>query len=65
MSDPRQWAVVEALAGQLLKVDFIDAEDAWPIMAEAWGGEPGLPIREMGRKWRRRFFPPMPKAPTD
>jgi hypothetical protein len=53
---PRLWAVIDALAKQLVTVKKrMGGIKAYRIMEKAWGENTGLPYMDMGRQWRRRF----------
>jgi hypothetical protein len=56
VSHPQLWALVEALAAQLLAAKTrISGNRAERIMDDAWRGPSGLPYMEMGQRWKRRF----------
>ena len=57
LSHPRMWAVVEALAAQLMNIKTrMSGRRAERIMLRAWGVlYEGIPFLTMGRKWKRRF----------
>jgi hypothetical protein len=56
LSNPRLWAVVNALAEQLLTVKTrISGNRVCKTMNDVWGEIANLPYMEMGRHWRRRF----------
>jgi len=57
LAHPRLWAVVAALAEQLLTVKTrMSGKRAQRIMADAWGEGAGPPVMEMGPQWQRRFY---------
>ena len=58
-SEPRMWTVVEALANRLATATVMEADEAWGVMQQAWGGECCGAPWTMGRKWRRRFHSPL------
>ena len=51
---PRMWAIVESLAGSLMKLDCIDGDAAWETMKKAWGS--GDPMTELGNQWPSRLI---------
>jgi hypothetical protein len=63
LGEPRTWAVVEALAGRLLRADVLDEDEIRDVTSAACGGPPPRPGRlwEPWRdspRWRRRFATP-------
>jgi hypothetical protein len=56
LAHPRLWAVVTALAEELVNVKRrMSGERACRIMEKAWGETYTIPYLEMGAKWERRF----------
>jgi len=55
LSHPKLWAVVVALAEQLVAIKTrMGCKRVWGIMDNAWN-EASVPCLQIGRKWRRRF----------
>lgn len=65
LSHPKLWAVVVALAEQLVAIKTrMGGNRVCDIMDNAWKEEAGTPFLDMGPKWQRRFYvkiqPPSP-----